>query len=264
MLYKYEDWCKITYDNLMRTRQTRDISKFEYLEKHHIVPKALGGKNDKSNIVYLTPREHLIAHMLLAKIHKNNNKIQLAILAMLKKTSKRSKDEKYIELTASKSVEELRINARKALSVSRQGSNNPMFGRKHTEESKKKMSENSPHTNKGKHLSEEQKQHLREIFSGKNSPTYGKHWSKEHNEKISQSRKNRFIGKDNPFFGKTHTEEAKRRMSEARLKNVKKVIDKSGEILSIKEMAKKNKVSYSTIVYWILHHPEYGISYYVG
>jgi hypothetical protein len=40
-----------------------------YCEKHHIVPRALGGSDDDSNLVILTSREHFIAHALLARIH---------------------------------------------------------------------------------------------------------------------------------------------------------------------------------------------------
>ena len=40
-----------------------------YFEVHHIVPKSLGGSNDKSNLVKLTAREHFIAHCLLARIY---------------------------------------------------------------------------------------------------------------------------------------------------------------------------------------------------
>jgi hypothetical protein len=40
-----------------------------YSERHHIVPRALGGGDEKSNLVHLTAREHFVAHMLLAKIH---------------------------------------------------------------------------------------------------------------------------------------------------------------------------------------------------
>ena len=40
-----------------------------YVEKHHILPRALGGSNDSSNIVVLTSREHFVAHALLAKIY---------------------------------------------------------------------------------------------------------------------------------------------------------------------------------------------------
>jgi hypothetical protein len=40
----------------------------EYYEKHHITPKSLSGVNDKSNLVFLTAREHYICHMLLTKM----------------------------------------------------------------------------------------------------------------------------------------------------------------------------------------------------
>jgi len=38
-----------------------------YVEKHHIIPKWQGGSNGPSNLVWLTAREHYIAHLLLAK-----------------------------------------------------------------------------------------------------------------------------------------------------------------------------------------------------
>lgn len=39
-----------------------------YVERHHIVPKSLGGSNEKENIVALGPREHFICHLLLRKM----------------------------------------------------------------------------------------------------------------------------------------------------------------------------------------------------
>jgi hypothetical protein len=41
-------------------------------EKHHIIPGSCGGTNDRSNLVYLTTREHLVCHLLLVKIYKDN------------------------------------------------------------------------------------------------------------------------------------------------------------------------------------------------
>ena len=55
------------YDLLIEKAKSRII--FGYAEKHHIIPKSLGGSNAKSNIVELTGREHFVAHMMLAKIH---------------------------------------------------------------------------------------------------------------------------------------------------------------------------------------------------
>lgn len=40
---------------------------YVYVEEHHIVPRCIGGSDDKSNLVNLTGREHFIAHKLLFK-----------------------------------------------------------------------------------------------------------------------------------------------------------------------------------------------------
>jgi len=41
-----------------------------YFENHHIVPRSLGGTNECTNLVELTPREHFICHYLLAKMYQ--------------------------------------------------------------------------------------------------------------------------------------------------------------------------------------------------
>jgi hypothetical protein len=56
-----------------RTKQSNT-----YYELHHIVPKCLGGTNEKSNLVLLTAREHYICHMLLVEVYPNNKKILYA------------------------------------------------------------------------------------------------------------------------------------------------------------------------------------------
>jgi hypothetical protein len=59
------------YNNLInnalamgRTKKTNDG-----LDRHHIIPKSLGGSNDASNLVLLTGKEHYLAHKLLVKMH---------------------------------------------------------------------------------------------------------------------------------------------------------------------------------------------------
>jgi hypothetical protein len=39
-----------------------------YVESHHVIPRKLGGSNDKANLVFLTAREHFICHLLLPKM----------------------------------------------------------------------------------------------------------------------------------------------------------------------------------------------------
>ena len=55
----------------------------EYKEKHHIIPKCMGGTDDKQNLVYLYAKEHLVAHKLLADIYPCHDKVQHALDKML-------------------------------------------------------------------------------------------------------------------------------------------------------------------------------------
>jgi len=58
---KYKKW----HDNIITNAQSRVLK--GYKEIHHILPKSLGGSNDKSNLVELTAREHFLVHLLLCK-----------------------------------------------------------------------------------------------------------------------------------------------------------------------------------------------------
>ena len=55
------------YDALIERSKTRTLT--GYTEKHHILPKCMGGNDSKNNIVRLTPEEHYVAHQLLVKIY---------------------------------------------------------------------------------------------------------------------------------------------------------------------------------------------------
>lgn len=41
----------------------------QYTEKHHIIPRSLGGSDNPENLVALTAREHFICHWLLTKMY---------------------------------------------------------------------------------------------------------------------------------------------------------------------------------------------------
>lgn len=58
----------LAYQRLIAKAKAR-VCPEGYVERHHILPKALGGSDDSSNLVALTAREHFLAHVLLAKIH---------------------------------------------------------------------------------------------------------------------------------------------------------------------------------------------------
>lgn len=52
-------------------RSTEDLLPLlaDYTEKHHVLPRALGGGDEPANLIRLTPEDHFFAHLLLAKIH---------------------------------------------------------------------------------------------------------------------------------------------------------------------------------------------------
>jgi len=59
---KYTHW----YYNIINRAKTRSLN--DYKEKHHIIPKCMGGDNTKNNLVELTAREHFVCHRLLVKM----------------------------------------------------------------------------------------------------------------------------------------------------------------------------------------------------
>lgn len=76
---------QLHYDRLIQRARDRQLAKGVYSERHHIVPKCLGGSNDTSNLVRLTAEEHFVAHLLLIKIHPGNALVAFAIQAMTMK-----------------------------------------------------------------------------------------------------------------------------------------------------------------------------------
>ena len=120
-----------------------------------------------------------------------------------------------------------------------------MTGFKHSEETRKKMSENNARYWKGKTLSEETRKKISEAKKGKthseetrkkmseankskNNPMYGKTHSEETRKKMSEAKKGKTLseetrkkisesqkGENNPMYGKTHSEEARKKISEA-------------------------------------------------
>ena len=57
------------YDALVKKAQGCPVVS-EYVEKHHILPRSMGGTNAPSNLVIFTAREHFLAHWLLYRIYR--------------------------------------------------------------------------------------------------------------------------------------------------------------------------------------------------
>lgn len=88
------------YNQLIERAKTRVLE--GYKERHHIIPKCLGGSNDPTNLVELTAREHFLSHQLLCEIYPKKDKLKYALwyMANVDKVTKRygSSSRKYEQL----------------------------------------------------------------------------------------------------------------------------------------------------------------------
>lgn len=130
---KYTRWYYSIISNRLSTPHDVD----DYTERHHIIPKSLGGNNDPKNLVRLSPREHFLVHWLLPKmcISKNHQiKMNHALLRLMS-ASESIKTHNWSKWQYEKASENKRI----ALSEARKNGNDPRLGKKHSDESKEKM-----------------------------------------------------------------------------------------------------------------------------
>jgi mannose-6-phosphate isomerase-like protein (cupin superfamily) len=149
-----------------------------YIEKHHIFPVSIFGKNDR--IVILTAREHYIAHVLLEKIclkrygenHSRTKKMTYAHIHM-KARSKLHSGERYINSIFYEKSRERLSNSKKGKNnhmYGLTGDKNPFYGKKHTPETIEKIKKKLPD------------------LSGPNNPRWGVKISQEQKDKYSKTR----------------------------------------------------------------------------
>lgn len=110
----------------------RSIEVEGYSEKHHIMPRSLGGGDEAENLVRLTPKAHFLAHRLLAKIHGGSMWAALACMANPKTTS-------AIGVKVTSRIYDL-IRRKDAIWRSEfYTENNPFRGKSHSAETRRKM-----------------------------------------------------------------------------------------------------------------------------
>lgn len=246
-------------NNILETRGRFSCGD-EYHERHHIIPRCMGGTDNDENLIDLFAREHFEAHRLLALENPENSSLVYAWWMM---AHVKDKNQKRVEISAEEYEEVKRkyVDTIKGRPAWNKGV--PM-----TEEQKIKLSKAKvgiPSKLKGVPMSDMAKQHMRENhadFSCENHPMYGKHHSEGTRQKISESHKGKKLsdetkkklselnkGENNHFYGKTHTEEAKEKMrnSKSKCKPVRCI--ETGEIYrSTREAQRITGVWQTTIV----------------
>jgi hypothetical protein len=195
---KYKKW----YDMIIENAKSRELD--GYKERHHIIPKCIGGSNNKENLIDLTAREHFICHWLLTKCTTETfykKKMQNALGKFVQQNSKQKRN-----LTS------------RQFDVARSAIAEANSNRVYTKEMRQKISEaNIGRTpwNKGRvglqEYSETAKEQLKQLYSNKSfEERYGEERAAEIKEKISTSK----TGVSAGMLGKTHSAETRKKMSE--------------------------------------------------
>ena len=188
---KYTKW----YFNIIRNANPTT----SYVEKHHIIPRCIGGSDHRENIVALTAREHFVCHLLLTKM--TTGKVKQAMCWAVGKFAQVNKNQQ--RNFTSWEYQKIREN----ISFAR-------TGKKHSNESRKKMSEKAKGRtpwNKGK--SGVQK-HSAESNKKRSETLKGRIRTEEFCQKVSNGKKGHKAG----MTGKKHSEETLQKMRDSALK----------------------------------------------
>lgn len=232
---------------------TEDI----YIEKHHIIPRCLGGNDTDENIISLPPREHLVAHELLAMIYPNDININFSVIAM-------SMNSKF---TLGRNT--TKVSSR-LFAYFRERSSSLQKGKYIKKDSREKMSKiklgksSKKPSNFGKHVSE-----------GKKNKPYGTRVLDTRTGKIYSTLQE--CGKDFGYSASTikywinkiperglilYTGEGHLVEHHGNRKMAKPVIGPDGtRYKSLKDCARKTKHELRTLKRWIETNPEKGFKY---
>lgn len=228
------------YNNIIQKYKDLNLSKKDnlYVETHHIIPRCIGGTNEKDNLVNLTAKAHFICHLLLPKIYKNDfnkyNRLFQALFMM--SVMKNSKQDRHIITSRQYEIIRLKYSEFRKNTPQSQEANEKrrqkLLGRKvwddgltkETSQILKLIGEKVSKANKGRKFSKETLEKLKKAarknawkMSGKNNIWYGTKGpmgGKKHTIETRLKMSQKQSGKNNAFYGKHHTDESRKKNSD--------------------------------------------------
>lgn len=137
---KYLLW----YNKIIERAKCRVLSEEIYTEKHHIIPRSLGGTDVIDNLVTLTAREHYICHLLLTHFLTGQDRYKMICAVQLLMNDKKRKynSHLYKKVKADYSnimKEKMKGNIFGSYNKGRIGT---FTGRSHTDKTKQLVSKN--------------------------------------------------------------------------------------------------------------------------
>ena len=179
-----------------------------YVERHHIIPKCMGGSDDFNNLVALPPKAHIICHYLLYKAYPENISLSHAFSMM-----------------AVNNKNQNRIFSSRMFQESKIARSNALKGVPRTEETKAKM--RKPKLDKSNYSNAKSETHKKNISSA----LKGKTKDSDHLKKIRESMSN-------------HYNKTKKDTEDKKLKHREEFIASK---MSRKQFAEYKKINYSTL-----------------
>lgn len=166
------------YIELIDYAKSEEYELQEYYEKHHIVPRSFYEKkhmsidNSDDNLVALNLQDHFMAHWYITKccVQKMKRSMEYAVVLMSNMVNCKTNREdtaiaKAVAFALSK-VDKMRIpvsdETRRRISEALIGEKHPFYGKHHSEEAKKRISE----SNIGRVFAEEHRKHISESMTG--------------------------------------------------------------------------------------------------
>jgi len=176
---KYSAWYFALIEKALDRKWTKTSAPC-YVEGHHIIPRSISGDTiNTGEVVYLTAREHFVAHLILPKMleGKDKQKMQLALHRITTGNNKNYCKSSHIYES---------IKKQHAIAASQRS------------------------TDFWASLTKQQKSAMR---AGENNSRWGVVMTEDTKQKISAANKGKLSKDKHPLWGKGHSEETKRKMS---------------------------------------------------
>ena len=244
-------WFLKVYDSFIKIRLERGLDKSKltgYYEKHHIIPKCMGGLNEDSNYVLLTYREHIFAHKLLCRIYPDEPGNFISLYAILINTNKNHKRDISLSSKYLAEFKKEYISQIKEISLKQ-------LGKDVSKEIRDKISK----SNTGKKVSDSAKEKLRKTrysisIKDPNGIVYESIKLCSDITGISQTTlKNWIYNKPEKGYSIISSTKPSR--------NIPVIGPDGTEYKSIRECARQIKRDFNTVKKWIEKYPELGYKY---